>query len=135
MKPLLTLTSVLLLSACSLFSRDESPTTAATARTGTLAEIVSAGLLSSPGGDSYELGLTLANNSATTLWARVHFQTPDRQADCVTAREMPAQSTHLFVCPQAAVLPATDYPVLIELYRDIEQLIAAGQLTTTLRFD
>lgn len=133
MRLLLTLATTLLLSACALFGRDEAALAAT--RSDVAAEIVSAGLLSSPDGDSYELGLTLANRSAATLWVRVYFQTPDRQADCVTAREMPAQSDHLFVCPQAVVLPATDYPVVIDVYRDIEQLITADQLTTTLRFD
>ena len=98
-------------------------------------EIISAGLLASPSGDQFELGVTLANRADKTLWVRVYFHSPDGLSDCVVAKEMEQDASSLFVCPQAVVLSGVDYPVDIAAFFDIEQLIEAGRLTTDLRFE
>ena len=103
--------------------------------TSTPVEIISGGLLASSSGDQFELGVTLANRAAKTLWVRVYFHSPDGLSDCVVAKEMEQGARSLFVCPQAVVLPNVDYPVEIMVFFDIGQIIEAGKLTTDLRFE
>lgn len=95
--------------------------------------IVSAGLLAQQAG-SPELGLTLANTGQRTLWINVHFQTPGGASDCVLGKELTAGNRHLFLCPQDALRPDTDYPIEITAYDDLAEQHAVSQLNTSLRF-
>jgi hypothetical protein len=99
-----------------------------------LLDIQHAGLLVNEQGRA-ELGLSLRNISAQTLWVTVRFQTPKGDQDCLLGSELSVQQDHLFICPQSSLQADENYPIAIQAYRDVDQSIALNTLATGLRFD
>ena len=98
-----------------------------------LVEMVSGGLLQSGTGKP-ELGLTLANNSARTLWAQVRFRTPSGQHDCLLSKELEPKSKGNYLCSQPTLQADSDYPVQIVVFGDRVQTQVLERLNTRFRF-
>jgi hypothetical protein len=98
-----------------------------------LVEMISGGLLLARPGKP-ELGLTLANHSARTLWTQVRFRTPGGQHDCLLAKELEPESKGDFLCPQPAIQADSDYPVQIVVFGDRVQTQTLERLNTRFRF-
>lgn len=91
------------------------------------------GLLLSRSG-APELGLTLTNNLAQTVWTNVYFQTPDGLTDCLLSKELSAEETHFYLCPQPNIRADNIYPVEVLVYADLQQTELLEELTTEFRF-
>ena len=124
------LIALTLTSGCSWLGSQPAPESNSNA----VIDIQHAGLLVNDQGGR-ELGLSLRNISAQTLWVSVRFQTPDNSSDCELGSELAPNSEHVFVCPQNRLLPAVNYPILIRAYSDLEQSTELTTLETGLRFD
>ena len=117
------------ISGCAWFGRQAAQTETPAA----LIDIQHAGLLVNDQGQA-ELGLSLRNTSAQTLWTVITFQTPSGLGDCVLSSELAPASEHLFVCPQTALQAKINYPIQISAYSNIEQSQRVSSVETGLRF-
>ena len=126
---LATLSVLLLASGCSWLGSQSAQVEASAV----MIDIQHAGLLVNNQGQ-VELGLSLRNTSAQTLWTVVKFQTPSGLGDCVLSSELAPASEHLFVCAQKSLVPDVNYAIQISAYTDIEQRQQANSLETGLSF-
>lgn len=97
-------------------------------------EIQEAGLLVNRQGQA-ELGITLVNRLGRELWVRVHFITPIPEDSCLVTKELAAEASEFYVCPQPDLLAGLDYRVEIRVYGDLAQLRLLDTFSTSMRFE
>lgn len=95
--------------------------------------VLNVGLLASRNGTP-ELGLTLINNTAKTLWGRVYFRTPESVEDCLLIKELEPAKEYFYRCSQSS-LYAEDYRVDVEVFADAEQDTRLDTISTTVVFN
>ena len=92
-------------------------------------EILSAGLLVSRNGTP-ELGLTLINVTAETLWGRVYFRTPEAAGDCLLIKELEPAKEYFYRCSQTSLF-AENYQIDVEVFTDAGQNTLIDIISTT----
>lgn len=96
-------------------------------------EMASGGLVGQVGGNP-QVRVTLRSKATESAWVQVRIAAPAPNAECVLAKAISAGASESFACDQENIVPDTDYPVLVTVYRDDSLTDVAESTRTVMRF-
>jgi len=96
-------------------------------------EIRGGGLSGEVGGKP-TLGLTLQNKATQAAWVQVRVAAPAPNAECALTKPIAPGETVAYSCEQETIIPDTDYPIVVTVYRDEALTDQAETRPTAMRF-
>lgn len=96
-------------------------------------EIRGGGLTGEVGGKP-QLGLSLRNKAAQALWVQVRVAAPSPNAECTLTNPIAPGESAGYSCAQETIVPDTDYPIFVTVYRDEALTDQAEARQTVMRF-